>query len=78
MQCQADYLGRKLVRPRIIETTVAGASYLAGLGVGLWKTPAELRRIWQPERDFSVSMTAGKRRERMASWRRALRQTLAT
>lgn len=78
MQCQADYLGRKLVRPRIIETTVAGASYLAGLGVGLWKSPAEIRRIWQPERDFTVSMSAAKRRTRMESWQRALRQTLAS
>jgi glycerol kinase len=36
MQTQADYLGRKLVRPQMLETTVAGASYLAGMGVGLW------------------------------------------
>jgi glycerol kinase len=77
MQSQADYLGRKLVRPRITETTVAGASYLAGLGVGLWKSTAELRRIWQPEREFAVIMSAAKRRTRQESWQRAIRQTLA-
>ncbi|WP_232059238.1 glycerol kinase GlpK [Kineobactrum salinum] len=32
LQIQADVLGRKLIRPRVIETTVAGACYLAGLG----------------------------------------------
>ena len=78
MQCQADYLGRRIVRPRIIETTVAGASYLAGLGVGLWKSTAEIKRIWQPESEFRVNMSAAARRERLASWQRALRQTLVT
>ncbi|WOJ96079.1 glycerol kinase GlpK [Congregibacter brevis] len=76
MQSQADYLGRKLVRPRITETTVAGASYLAGLGVGLWRNSAEIKRIWQPEREFAVRVTAAGRRKRMESWQAAVRQTL--
>ena len=29
MQIQADLLGRRLIRPQVIETTVAGACYLA-------------------------------------------------
>ncbi len=77
MQCQADYLGQRLVRPKIIETTVAGASYLAGLGVGLWKNTAAIKRIWQREREFSVAMKPAARRERHARWQRAVRQTLA-
>ena len=40
MQIQSDVLGRRLIRPAVIETTVAGACYLAGLGVGLWQSPA--------------------------------------
>jgi glycerol kinase len=77
MQTQADYLGRKLVRPRITETTVAGASYLAGIGVGLWGNTAEIKRIWQPEREFSVGISVAKRRQRMRSWQAAVDQTLA-
>ncbi|MFK7828363.1 MAG: glycerol kinase GlpK [Congregibacter sp.] len=76
MQTQADYLGRKLVRPRITETTVAGASYLAGLGVGLWKNTRDIRRIWQPEREFAVAMSASARRQRLSSWHAAVKQTL--
>lgn len=76
MQSQADYLGRKLVRPRIIETTVAGASYLAGLGVGLWKGTGDIRRIWQPEREFAVALSASKRSLRLQSWHAAVEQTL--
>lgn len=76
MQIQADVLGRRLVRPRVIETTVAGACYLAGLGVGLWNSPAEIRQVWQAEREFAVAMSAGARRKRQASWETALQRTM--
>ena len=76
MQIQADVLGRKLIRPKVIETTVAGACYLAGMGVGLWQGPAQLRKIWQAEREFSSTMGSAVRRQRLASWNTALRRTL--
>lgn len=76
MQIQADVLGRKLIRPQVIETTVAGACYLAGLGVGLWQNPSEVRSIWQAEREFAVSMSSTARRRRQASWSKALERTL--
>ena len=76
MQIQADVLARKLIRPQLIETTVAGACYLAGLGVGLWQSPAELRQIWQFEQEFTVTMKAPARRKRLESWRVALDRAL--
>ena len=76
MQIQADVLGRKLIRPQLIETTVAGACYLAGLGVGIWQSPAELREIWRVERQFKVQMKAPARRKRLASWHKALDRSL--
>jgi len=76
MQIQADVLGRRLIRPRVIETTVAGACYLAGLGVGLWQGTAEVRKIWQAEQEFKVQMSAVARRHRTESWRKAVDRTL--
>ena len=76
MQIQADVLARKLIRPQVIETTVAGACYLAGLGIGLWDSPAEVRRIWQAEREFLVQMNVSARRKRLSSWNTALQRTL--
>ncbi len=76
MQIQADVLGRKLIRPQVIETTVAGACYLAGLGVGLWQSTGEIKRIWQVEREFRVAMSAAARRRRQASWEEALGRAL--
>lgn len=76
MQIQADVLGRKLVRPQVIETTVAGACYLAGLGAGVWESPAKLKKIWRAEREFTVQMSARARARRLESWNDALRRTL--
>ncbi|AQA18524.1 glycerol kinase [Halioglobus japonicus] len=76
MQTQADVLGRKLIRPQVIETTVAGACYLAGLGVGMWQSPKDIRDIWQVESEFSVAMSTGARRKRQVSWNKALERTL--
>ena len=76
LQIQADVLGRRLIRPQVIETTVAGACYLAGLGVGLWQSTAEVTAIWQAEREFTVQVTPTARRKRQASWNMALQRTL--
>ncbi len=76
MQIQADVLGRRLIRPQVIETTVAGACYLAGIGVGLWSGVGDIRKIWQVDKEFKVAMTPAQRRQRMASWQKALERTL--
>lgn len=76
MQIQADVLGRKLIRPEVIETTVAGASYLAGVGIGLWRGTADIRRIWQAGEEFRVRLSAPARRRRRESWETALERTL--
>lgn len=72
MQFQADLLGVPVVRPVVTETTALGAAYLAGLGVGLWKSPAEIASQWQAERRFQPAMTAAKRKAAMTGWARAL------
>jgi glycerol kinase len=49
MQFQCDLLRVPVVRPAATETTALGAAYLAGLGVGFWKsipeTTAKARRF---------------------------------
>ena len=59
MQFQADVLNTTTVRPKIIETTVMGAAYLAGLAVGFWKSPEEIQDIWQTDVHFKPT---GKRK----------------
>jgi len=62
-QFQADLLGLKVTRPKILETTAMGAAFLAGLAVGVWKNQTEIRKLWQEEKTFSA-----KRSRDEASW----------
>ncbi len=72
MQIQADLLGRKLIRPHLIETTVAGAAYLAGIGVGLWAGKKDVSAVWQAEREFAVAMSAKQRQHRISQWHQSV------
>ena len=72
MQLQADYLGREIIRPKVIETTVAGACFLAGLGVGIWKDTDALTKVWKADQRFPSRMGTGPRRRRLESWQHAV------
>ncbi len=72
MQFQADLLGIPVVRPRITETTAAGAAYLAGLAVGFWADEEQIAAQWQAERRFTPSMPLERVRELRDGWERAL------
>lgn len=74
MQIQADDLGVDVVRPRMIETTVAGAAYLAGLGVGIWRDQAEIKKVWGIEKTFRPKTTPAERTSRLARWSVAVRR----
>ena len=76
MQFQADILGIPVVRPTLVETTAAGAAFLAGLGVGFWSDPAELENTWRRERLFEPTMEEARREELVAGWRQAVGQVL--
>ncbi|MEM9075823.1 MAG: glycerol kinase GlpK [Bacteroidota bacterium] len=53
MQFQADVLNTIAVRPKIVETTVMGAAYLAGLAVGFWESAEEIQKIWETDVRFN-------------------------
>jgi len=73
---QADVLGVPVVRPRITETTVLGAAFLAGLGAGVWSSLDDLAGVWQLDRRFSPEMEAAERERLLAGWREAVRRSL--
>jgi len=75
MQLQADYVGKKITRPEVVETTVAGACFLAGLGVGLWQSTAEIAKVWRVDREFKVALSSKRRSERRKSWQGAIART---
>ncbi len=72
MQFQADILGVNVVRPKVLETTAIGAAYLAGLGVGVFTSPADIARQWQEDRVFTPNMSRDEAATRMAKWSKAV------
>ncbi|HEU4439863.1 MAG TPA: glycerol kinase GlpK [Methylomirabilota bacterium] len=70
-QFQADVLGVPVLRPSVTETTGLGAAYLAGVGVGLWKS-GELGGRWRLGRRFTPAMSEAARETAYAGWRRAV------
>ncbi len=43
MQFQSDILGKKLIRPKITETTALGAAFVAGIALGVWNNIYEIQ-----------------------------------
>jgi glycerol kinase len=74
MQIQADYLGARCVRPKIIETTAMGAAFMAGLGVGIWKTTTDIEKIWKKDREFKPTLSAKRRADRLKLWQAAVQR----
>jgi glycerol kinase len=62
------------LRPSVTETTGLGAAYLAGVGVGLWKS-RELATRWKLERKFTPTMPDGTREAAYGGWRRAVERS---
>jgi glycerol kinase len=76
MQFQADLLGVPVERPDMLETTALGAAGLAGIALGVWRSPADFlggRRFTR----FEPRIGEAERRERREGWRRAVRAALS-
>jgi glycerol kinase len=76
MQLQADILGVPVSRPAIAETTALGAAYAAGLAVGFWSSPDELRANWKESKRWEPRWTDDQREHGYAGWRKAVERTL--
>jgi glycerol kinase len=72
MQMQADVLGTTIVRPEVIETTALGAASLAGLGAGVWKSRADIARVWREEKRFEPTADRSQVESALARWRDAV------
>lgn len=77
MKFQADIIGKKVRRPKCIETTALGAAYLAGLKTGYWKDKEEIVDNWNQGREFVPDMKDEERQELLKGWKRAIRAALA-
>jgi glycerol kinase len=76
MQIQSDVLGVDVVKPVVAETTALGAAYAAGLAVGFWADPDDLRANWQEGQRWTPSWSDDQRSTGYAGWQKAVTRTL--
>ena len=73
MQFQADVLGVETVRPQVVETTVMGAAFLAGLATGYWKDTGQIESVWQVDKRFEPTRDREAVKRGIKGWHRAIR-----
>jgi glycerol kinase len=74
MQFQADLLQLPVRRPAILETTAAGAAYLAGLSVGFWNGIEEIAKLRANDTVFQPKASKEEMDARHARWRDAVKR----
>ncbi len=76
MQFQADMMGIRVVRPKIIETTALGAAYFAGLTVDYWDSQKEIANLWQEDSVFESHIDEESRNKYYMNWKKAVSRAL--
>jgi glycerol kinase len=72
MQFQADLLHIPVIRPTMVETTAAGAAFLAGLSTGVWSSTEELGALQKTDRCFTPDMSPETRMYLRDRWHTAV------
>lgn len=75
MQFQSDIMDTQVLRPKCVETTAMGASYLAGLAVGYWNDLEDVRDNWAVETVFEPQMSQERRERELHGWEQAVKAT---
>lgn len=70
MQAQADIVQTQVLRPECVESTAAGAAYLAGLAVGYWDSIDQIRQNLRISKIFYPEITQEQRQLGVAGWKR--------
>ncbi len=74
LQMQADFLGRPVIRPKVVETTALGAAALAGAGAGVI-APASFASHWTEDLRTNPRMSDTLRQTHLEGWIRAVSRT---
>lgn len=76
MRFLAGLLDLPIETPECPEATALGIAYMAGLEAGVFRSEAQIERLWRPGRRYEPSMTAAERRRHLANHRRGIRRSL--
>ncbi len=75
-QFLSDVVDVKILRPRVQETTAAGAAFMAGLKVGVFRSLKDISKNWQIDKKFSPKMNSKRRNILIRGWSTAIKRAL--
>jgi glycerol kinase len=76
MQFQADITGTRVVRSEIAELSAMGSVYLAGLGVGIWKSTKEISSLNRQNKVFLPALDEKLKEKYYQGWKDAVSKAL--
>ena len=75
-QFLSDVVNVKVLRPKVQETTAAGAAFMAGLKIGVYKSLKDISKNWHLDKQFSPKMKNSERKKIIKGWSTAIKRTL--
>lgn len=75
MALQSGFSALTIERPSDVDSTARGAALLAGLGVGLFASTAELARLVAIDATFTPQLSETERAQHLRRWNRAVART---
>jgi glycerol kinase len=76
MQYQADMLDIEVIASGISELSSMGSVYLAGLGVGIWKSTDEISKLHKTSEQYCPSLASDLRNKYYQEWKRSINGVL--
>lgn len=76
MQFQADMLKSNVAKAAVAELSSMGSVYLAGLGVGIWKSKDEIKSLRKASKVYNPSMEEAIRERYYSGWKSAAKSVL--
>ncbi|MEH7483201.1 glycerol kinase GlpK [Neobacillus drentensis] len=76
MQYQADMLDSDVIASEVAELSSMGSVYLAGLGVGIWKSKDEINKLNQDHELYRPLMTSDVRDKYYQGWKQSVNGVL--
>ncbi len=75
-QFLADMVNVKVLRPEVQETTAAGAAFMAGLKIGVYKSLKDISKNWRLNKKFNPKIKKNIRVNLLKGWSKAVQRAL--
>ena len=75
-QFLSDIINVKVLRPKVQETTALGATFMAGLQIGVYRSLKDISFNWALDKKFEPKMKNKNRKVLLSGWSKAIKRTL--